>query len=444
MTDNNPGELATPAVAAADGAAAIGELAMAESEPEPKAPAKYVTLLTLAMFGNFMAIVAPIAFSLAVRTAQVEPLHQSWVGYVAAAGSLAGVIFGPLAGSLSDRTRSRAGRRRPWITAGIIVGVLGLLLAALAPSFVVLLVAWCIAQLGLGTAQLQLLNTIADRVPERQRGRVSGLSGIAQLVAGVLGAAVAAAFVSNSILLFLVPGGVGAILMLAFVIFVKEPDTRGTDFGPRPSLLTLLKGYGFNIRKYSSFAWNWLGRFLFNFGISLSTAFSALFFATRLGLPVAQIGGIVALSGLVGVVANAGAAGLSGWLSDRVGRRKPFILASGFILAAGALVSAFAGTVPLLMVGLFVMNFGLGLFFAVDQALYITILPERDTEAGRFVGINQFSTLLPQVLAPAVAPTLLLIGGTEASGNFALLYIVAGVFAVVGGLVIAIRVRNAR
>ncbi|WP_285244189.1 MFS transporter [Pseudarthrobacter sp. fls2-241-R2A-127] len=444
IDSGTPEWLGTPAVAAVDGAAAIGTQVALAPEPEAKAPKKYVTLLTLAMFGNFMAIVAPIAFSLSVRTAQLEPAHQSWVGYAVSAGAFAGVVFGPIAGALSDRTRSRIGRRRPWIASCLVIGVAGLLLAALAPSFAVLIVGWCLAQLGLGTAQLQLLNTIADRVPEKQRGRVSGLTGVAQLIAGVFGAAVAASFVSNSVLLFLVPGGVGALLMLAFVIFIKEPDTRSTDFGPRPSALMLLKNYGFNVRKYSSFAWNWLGRFLFNFGVSLGTAFGALFFATRLGMGVAEIGGIVALSGLVGVVSNAVAAGFSGWLSDKVGRRKPFILASGFILAVGAGISAVASDVPLLMVGLFVLNFGLGLFFAVDQALYITILPERDTEAGRFVGINQFSTLLPQVIAPAVAPTLLLVGGTEASGNFGLLYIVAGAFAAVGGVVITLGVRNAK
>ena len=94
-----------------------------------------------------------------------------------------------------------------------------------------------------------------------------------------------------------------------------------------------------------------------------------------------------------------------------------------------------------LLVGSFLTNVGLGVFSVVDQALVLDVLPERATSAGRYNGINQFSTTVPQALAPFAAPLVLAIGGGD---NYPILYTVAAAFALVGGLVILLRVKAVR
>ncbi|SNS68906.1 hypothetical protein SAMN05216276_10146 [Streptosporangium subroseum] len=54
-----------------------------------------------------MAFVTPIAISLAIRVTQLAPGHEEYLGYIIAA-----VLAAPLFGMLSDRTRTRLGRRR--------------------------------------------------------------------------------------------------------------------------------------------------------------------------------------------------------------------------------------------------------------------------------------------------------------------------------------------
>ncbi|TCR26264.1 hypothetical protein [Streptomyces sp. BK205] len=56
---------------------------------------------------------------------------------------------------------------------------------------------------------------------------------------------------------------------------------------------------------------------------------------------------------------------------------------------------------------------GLGLFAAVDQAMLLDELPERGSDAYRFLGIVGFATAIPQSVAPLVASGILLIGATE-------------------------------
>lgn len=49
-------------------------------------------------------------------------------GLLATAGALIAAVANPLFGSMSDRTRSRFGRRTPWIVSSASIALLGLVL----------------------------------------------------------------------------------------------------------------------------------------------------------------------------------------------------------------------------------------------------------------------------------------------------------------------------
>ncbi|HWS52053.1 MAG TPA: MFS transporter [Microbacterium sp.] len=434
----------TPQIVAEDAVSAVtdsGRDAPFEQDDRPKVGAGYIWLMVLAQFGIFLGLVAAIGYSLSVKVAQISPDNTDLLGVVVGLGATALVLVGPVLGMLSDRTRTRIGRRRPWLIAAVPLGIVGFVVVALAPSIWVMVIGWIIVQLGFGTSLAMLANSMADRLPASQRGKVAGLAGVAQMGASIIGVAVASMFTSSSLLLFLVPAGVGAVLALLFVVFIGEDDTRQLQHVESLSPRLILSKYVFDVKKYRDFSWNFLGRFLFNFGLTMSTTFTTFFFADKLGISVAEIGGIVAISGLVSIVATMGGAGFSGFLSDRLRRRRVFVFLAGILFAVGTVVMVFAPGLPVLLVGTFISSLGLGIFSAVDQALVLDVLPERDTQAGRYNAINQFSTTVPQAAAPLVAPVLLLVGG---GSNYPVLFVASAVFALIGGLVILLRVKSVR
>lgn len=432
---------ASPAVgvaAHADGPAA------ATGDELPKVNARYIWFMVLAQFGVFVAFITPIAISLAVRVGELAPDNEEYLGYITGAGALVVMLTGPLFGMLSDRTRTRLGRRRPWMIGGMILGVVSLLVMATSPSILLLGFGWILAQLGWGQTLSNLQISTADRLPASQRGKVAGLAGFATQIAPVFGVVIASSFTSNDLLMFLLPGFVGVVLVLLFVTMVHEDDSRSLPRHERLSIGTLLSKYVFNPRTYPDFSWNWLGRFLFYFGLTLNTTFTAFFFAQRLNMEVAEVGGVIASLGLLGIVAvTVGAIG-GGFLSDRLRRRRLFVLMAAIIFAAGAITMAFAPDLPLLIVGSVLTSVGIGSFSAVDQALLLDVLPEKETNAGRFMGITGFATSIPQAFAPLIAPVFLAIGATAAGDkNYTLLYIIAGAVTVAGGLVV-LRIRSVR
>lgn len=404
---------------------------------------RYIWLMVVAQFGVFLASITPIAVSLSIRVAQLAPGHEEYLGYVTGAGAAAGVLTGPLLGTLSDRTRTRIGRRKPFLIAGLALGPVSLAVIASAPSMTVLVAGWVMAQICWGLALGGLTNSLADRVPESQRGRIAGLVGFVNLVAPVMGVALSSGFADSNLLLFGVPGLIGAVLLAPFIIFVPEPDSRFMPDAEPLSLRALLGKYVFNPLRYPDYSLNLLGRLLFYFGLTSCTTFTAFFLASRLGVGVQDAAGTMAVLSGLGVVATALGALGGGFLSDRLRRRRAFVLGAGVLFGLGAVGMALAPALPLLFAAQLTTSLALGVFSAVDQALALDVLPERATNAGRFMSIFGLTASIPQSVAPLAAPVFLTVGVAAGEKNFGLLFVVAGVFTVLGGVVIS-RIRSVR
>lgn len=406
---------------------------------------RYITLVVLAALGAYVALVTPIALTLALRVEQLAPGRPEILGYITGIGAIAALLTTPVMGMLSDRTRSRLGRRRPYLIGGVALGTIALALTATAPNVIVLGGAWVLAQLGWGATVLPtLVYSQADRLPEEQRGKVSGLVGFVQNFGPVIGAGIASTLIGNNLAVFLVPGAIGVLFLALFVIFVDDDPNPALVNTDRLNIPKFLRSFVFSPRQYPDFAWNSLGRMIFNLGLSFATTFTTFFFAARAGVAVRDIGGIVVILSIGGVVCGALGALGGGLLSDRLKRRRVFVLVAAVLFTAGALIMSFATALPVIITGSLIMSLGVGLFASVDQAIVLDILPERDTDAGRFIGINNYSTMLPQAVGPLLASAILVVGATGADKNYTLLFLVAAAFTIIGGLVVVTRVRSIR
>lgn len=398
-----------------------------------------IWVLVFLAFGAQMAVVTPLAFSLTVKLDILVPGRVDVLGAITGIGAIASVIATPLVGVLSDRTRSRLGRRRPWAISGAVAGLIGLSTLAIAPSVPLVVVGWIITLVGWQTASNMVVAFLGDRLPEEQRGRVSAYTGFAGMVAPIVGIGLVSSVASQLVLLFLIPGVVAVLGVILFVIFAREvPELEPPQ---KTSLGRIFSQMVFNPRKAPNYAWNWLGRALLFFGLSFTTTYGTYFLAARLQLPVSGVGGIVAILGIGGIVTGAlGALGV-GFLADRLKRRKIFVLISGLIMVAGTIVSAVSHELPGLIAGALLATLAIGAFSTVDQAIVLDVLPNRE-ESGRYLGIMQLAQQLPNTVGPLAAAGILAIGGSAA--NYTLMYITSGALALLGALVILLKVRNVR
>lgn len=400
-------------------------------EVRPVGPA-FVTAYALSYAGGSLLFLAPLLVTLALKVNDLVGLDDAprSLALVTGVGSLLALVSNPLVGRLSDRTTSRLGMRRPWMLVGLAGGCAGILTVALAPSVPVVLVGWCVAQVFLNAILAAQTAVLPDQVPTRQRGVVSGVLGICVPAASVAGTYLVQAFDGSLLTMFAVPCLVGGVLVLQFAL--RLPDRR-LDAADRPawSLRELVETFYVDPRANPDFAWAFLSRFLLVMAYAFLVTYQAYYLLEQIGSREQDVAHQIYLGTLAQSVAIVATAPLAGRLSDRLGRRKVFVMGAATIYAAALVLVAGATGVGGYLVGMAVGGAGFGMYMAVDLALVVDVLPESGSVA-KDLGVLNIAGALPFAVAPALAPAIL--GITDHS--YAVLYLVAGGCALLGAAAI--------
>jgi MFS family permease len=150
-------------------------------------------------------------------------------GLVATIGAFAAMIAQPIAGLVSDRTRSRFGRRAPWMVAGALLGGLSLIFMGSSNTILQIGIAWVMVQVCYNFAQGPLSAVLPDRVPSGARGSFSAFSGLGLMVGALGGSIAGAMFLSNLSLGYLVFAGV------ALIVLVRSSRRSGSTRSSTPT-----------------------------------------------------------------------------------------------------------------------------------------------------------------------------------------------------------------
>jgi MFS family permease len=382
---------------------------------EPTAPASrsWITLLFLANIGLWLGIYAPLQVLL---PEQVASLHDHvpkngvpsgadavLLSVVMGVGAVAGLIANPVVGALSDRTTSPRGRRHPWTLGCALVAAAGLAVVAASPAVPVMAVGWFIAELGLGGMLATLTAALPDRVPVAQRGTVGALIGISQMLGTVLGALLVTVIITRMSAGYAACAVLVVGLAAAFTLRTRD-EPLPAAFRPREPATRALRLLWLSPRAHPDFAWGWITHFLINLGNDLGTLYLLYFLADSARYHDPQTGLLILMA--LYAVALLAAGSVAGLLSDRSGRRKPFIIASAAVMGAAAVILAASPTWNLALVAAPLLGAGFGTYWAAAPALLTQVLPAA-VDRGKDVGLINMAYNLPLVVAPLAAGVVL-------------------------------------
>lgn len=403
-----------------------------ESLQKVKVRGKLLRLMSSIFFANigiFTLWGAIPGILLPLQIQGIDPESKAAnLAVVTTVGAFAAMIAQPVAGTVSDRTRSRFGRRAPWMVLGAIIGGLSLIGMSLANGVAQLTIAWVCVQISYNFAQGPLSAIMPDRVPRSVRGTFAALSGLGLMVGSLGGQIVGAQFAGAVGAGYVFFAGLSVVLIALFVVF--NPDhSNNEEVRPPFSLAAFLKTFWVNPIAHPDFFWAFIGRLLLFVGYFLVIGYQLYILQDYIGMEDGATA-FVPVLGLISLAAMLVSTVMSGPISDRIGRRKIVVIIAGVILSIALLIPWMVPTATGMMVFAFVSGLGFGSFQAIDTALMSEVLPSQ-ADFGKDLGVLNIAATLPQTIAPAIAGVIVL-----SFGSYAALFPIGVVIVLVGAFAV--------
>ncbi len=374
----------------------------------------------MALFGASSAVLLP------ARLAEIDPAGKvAALSVVTIGGALVALVSNLLFGALSDRTRSRWGRRNPWVLGGGLVAAVALLAVGAVGTVPLVVVTWVVFQVAVNAHVAPIIAAIPDRIPVARRGTVSAFYGGGILLGSTLGQVAGGTLVQAGAVtagLRVLPVVV-VVSSLAFVLLAPEPPA--TAVRPRTSFLALVAFP----RNAPDLVWALVGRLLLILAYYSVAGYLLYVITDYLGRSSEEAGRLIVVVSLIAAVAALLGAAVSGPLSDRIGRRKGLVMASSLVIGVAVLLPALSATTGALFVTGALAGVGFGIYLSVDAALMTEVLPS-DEDRGKDLGILNMANTGGQMLAPVVASL------TVATVGYRPLFVLAAAIAVASALCI--------
>lgn len=415
-----------------------------------------LSVVSLALAASYAAVLVVL---LPNQVAGIDPSRKvENLALVTTVSFVVAIASQPLVGALSDRTRSRYGRRVPWMVGGALVSAAALFAMGGAGSLVLLGALWVVAQFALNAVDVASSAVVPDEVPPSRRGRVLAVVGAGGVLGGGAAVVLAGPRADQPGTVYL---GLGLCVLLATAVFavgararpvsVPAPSTPasgtpspdGPAQGGKPALRggrTLPAVVRLVVAPWrtQAFTRTFVARFFFVFAYHLVFAYQLFILTDHVGLGTDEANRAIGALTVVGLLSVLVGITVTGWLSDRTGDRIPYLVGACGLLAVSFFVPLGSPTVAGMAVFAALRGLAFGAHLAASSALVTEVLPDGGASAGKDLGLYNMATNIPQAVAPAVAAVVI-----ARFGGYPALFVTASVAAVVA-LVGALLVRRAR
>lgn len=344
----------------------------------------------LAYAGGVACYLPLLSILLPLKVAQIAGEQRFGVlavvlmsGAVAAGG--AGIVFG----WLSDRSHVRGGDRRRWIVAGLAATLASFAVVAAAHTPLGIAVAIVTFQIAVNAMLAPMMALFAEEVSAQQTGLATGLFAAGPPLASLLSLLLAASWLAAETTRLAVIGLAATTCLLPLLatgrrLPVTPPET-GRPGQPRRDL-----------------AIAWVARLLVQ--VAGAVLFADLVYlleepgdAPGSGA-VARIGTLIILANL----APLPVAVVCGRWSDRIARRKPFLLVTAGLAALGLAAMAGASEGTGRAAGFLLFATGWGSFLPLQVGYIMRLLPD-PARRGRDLGIVNLANTVPVLIGQGLA-----------------------------------------
>lgn len=394
-------------------------------DEQPRFPTRLAIGLAVGAFCWIVAYLGAVGVLLPARVAEIDPDNKA---AIIALNSTISMVVATIAnigiGASSDLTRSRWGRRTPWIWVGAAGSLVSLVVLGRVTTAGALIATWAVYQVFLNAIIAPLLATLADRIAPRFRGSAASSYALGIGVGTGLGQVIGAQFLGDTGVGFVVLGVLTGLAAPAAAIFFRETSSLAM---PRKAFTRdmVLDNFVFARRDARDYYLALFGKFFIMLAKFSVQGYLLYILTDYMLLAQGDAARYISLTATIIMVAGIGMALLSGPLADKLGRVKLPVIASSLAIAVGVFIPFFSASPGAIIAYAVLAGIGLGAFNAVDQALNISVLPNPET-AAKDLGILNLANTGGQIAGPLLAAAVITASGYRA------LFVLAAVAALIG------------
>lgn len=375
-------------------------------EQQPKFPLRIAIGLAAGAFCWIVAYLGAVGVLLPARIAEIDDANKATI---VAINSTVSMVVATLAniiiGAFSDLSRTRFGRRTPWIWIGAVGSFFSLIMLGQVQSTMALILTWAVYQVFLNSIIAPLLATIADRIAPKYRGSAASAYALGIGLGTGLGQVIGAQFLGNASLGFMVLAALTVLAGPTAWLMFREVSSLPM---PRKSFdqKMLVENFVFPTRNARDYYLALAGKF-FTMVAKFTVQGYLLFILTDyLLLDGEQTKAYVSLTATIIMVAGIAMAFVAGPIADKLGRLKLPVVLSALMIGTGVFMPFLSASPTAIIAYAVLAGIGFGVFNAVDQALNIAVLPNKAT-AAKDLGILNLANTGGQIAGPLLAAAVI-------------------------------------
>ncbi|TPG41267.1 MFS transporter [Sphingomonas koreensis] len=351
-------------------------------------PAAFLLFYGLAYTGGVIGYLPLLTFLLPIKVEAIA--GDARLGVFTAcviAGAVAASLSNILFGWLSDRSLARGGGRRRWVVGGLVATALSYAGFAAASSSATIVLAVMAFQAAINMALAPLIAIMADEVPDAQKGTVGGLLALGYPVAG----AVAAGLLSVDFRSEALPLGIVMLAVAACIAPLLLTRARRIEEPPDTPLRRQVLGHDLAVA--------WGARILVQIAGAVLSLYLLYYFESLSHAPQPRLAAHVSHVLTIAYLVPVPIAIAIGRLSDRLGRRKPFLVGIAMLAVLGLVGMTMARSPNAGAAAFAAYATGSAVFLALHAAFAMQLLPS-PRHRGRDLGLLNLTNTLPSLVGP--------------------------------------------
>ena len=381
--------------------------------------------------GNFViGAVAPLYDSYVPQLLERHLGSSSLIGAAMGIDNVLALCLVPFIGTLSDATRTRLGRRVPFLLVALPLTAIALAAIPFADrhGLAALLLAMIVVDVALAVWRAPFLALLAELVPSVHRPRTEGILGVAMCLGAMLVLGGARSLSErHPELPFVLAAGLVGVVWLIYLAKLREPAHVDNE-EPRAAVVAPLRALRETLTASRGMAVRFFGAcLLFNMAFQSFSSWFTLHGSERFHTSVADasLGFIaVAVSTLVGSMP-------AGWLGARFGRRRMSLIGlAGMAIACVTLHFVPTLTAAVAMLFLFGLSWSIPLANLIPMALELGTAARAGALAGAFLLVQSTAG----ILGPAAVGEWFDVTGSRRSLFLLLAAFLVGAFALLSTL----------